>query len=166
MLLLAHIGHLDSAVARRDVVVFLAREDVDGGDVDLGVTVLSGLGDGEFNNLARARLIQDDVAAFAEGGCLRGVGEGGAGHWRCRRCIPRSDLRWTSWASYRLLCSLSGCVSLLLGGVPGALDDGFARLSKLDLGLANPRIGMESGTGVLHCESCWFASSVLFKGCV
>ena len=76
--LLADEGNLNITVARRDMVVLFAREDVAGDDVDLGVAVLSGFGNGEVGDLARVGLVENDVATFAEGGGLGWVGEGGA----------------------------------------------------------------------------------------
>ena len=51
----------------------LAGEDVDGDQVDLGVTVLAGLGGGHVDNLARA-VLDDNVTVLAESGTLHGVG--------------------------------------------------------------------------------------------
>src|SRR2546421_2185246 len=77
ILLLAYRWHFNSAVAWCNVVILFASEDVDGGDIDLGVAVLARFGDRELDNLGRAGLVQDDVAAFAKSGGLRGGGEGG-----------------------------------------------------------------------------------------
>lgn len=62
----------------RHVFQLLAGEDVDADEVDLGVAVLAGFGGGHFDDAAGAAL-DDDVAAFAQGGALHGVGEGGTG---------------------------------------------------------------------------------------
>ena len=52
----------------------LASEDVDGDQVDLGVTVLASLGGGHVDDLARAAL-DDDVTVLPQGGTLHGKGE-------------------------------------------------------------------------------------------
>lgn len=52
---------------------FLAREDVDGHQMDFGVTVLTGLGGAHLHDLAGATL-DDDMAVLAEGRALHGKG--------------------------------------------------------------------------------------------
>lgn len=52
----------------------LASEDIDGNQVDLGVTVLASLGGGHVDNLARA-VLNADEATLSEGGTLHGVGQ-------------------------------------------------------------------------------------------
>lgn len=59
---------------RGQLLELLAGEDVDGDQVDLGVTVLAGLGGGHVDNLARA-VLDVDVAVLPESGTLHGVGE-------------------------------------------------------------------------------------------
>ena len=56
----------------------LASEDVDGDKVNLGVTVLAGLGGGHLDNLA-GTVLDDDEAVLPQGRALHGVGERGAG---------------------------------------------------------------------------------------
>ena len=56
----------------------LAAEDIDGDQVDLGVTVLSSLGGAHFHNLARA-ILDHDVSVLAESGTLHGEGRRCAG---------------------------------------------------------------------------------------
>ena len=60
------------------VFEFLAREDVDGHQMDFGVTVFAGLGGAHFNDLAGAAL-DDDMAVLAEGRALHGEGRRCAG---------------------------------------------------------------------------------------
>lgn len=62
----------------REIFVLLAGEDVKGDKVDLGVTVLAGLGGGHVDNLARAALDHDE-AVLAQSRALHGVGERRAG---------------------------------------------------------------------------------------
>lgn len=56
----------------------LGGEDVDGDQVDLGVTVLAGLGGGHFDDLARAVLDADETV-LPQSRALHGVGGGGTG---------------------------------------------------------------------------------------
>jgi hypothetical protein len=63
---------------RGQLLKLLAGEDVDGDQVDLGVTVLAGLGGGHVDDLARA-VLDDDVAVLPQGGTLGRVGGGGTG---------------------------------------------------------------------------------------
>lgn len=56
----------------------LAGEDVESDQVNLGVTVLSGLGGGHIDNLARAAL-DDNVTVLPQCRALHGVGERGTG---------------------------------------------------------------------------------------
>ena len=60
------------------IFVLLAGEDVKGDKVDLGVTVLAGLGGRHVDNLAGAALDHDETV-LAEGRALHGVGERRAG---------------------------------------------------------------------------------------
>ena len=58
-----------------DFFVLLASEDIDGGDVGLGVTVLAGLGGGDINDAAREALDADVVTLLeVTGGGGEGVG--------------------------------------------------------------------------------------------
>lgn len=61
-----------------EIFVLLAGEDVDGDQVDLGVTVLAGLGGGHVNDLAWATL-NHDVAVLPQGRALHGEGERSTG---------------------------------------------------------------------------------------
>ena len=63
---------------RGQVLELLAGEDVDGDQVDLGVTVLAGLGGGHVDDLARA-VLDDDVTVLPQSGTLHRVGGGGTG---------------------------------------------------------------------------------------
>ena len=83
------LGDLDVVGGGAQILELLAGEDVDGDEVNLGVTVLSGLGGGHLNNLARVTL-DDNVSTLAEGGGLSGgggisVGFGHFGRERTRR---------------------------------------------------------------------------------
>ena len=59
------------------ILEFLAGKDIDRDKMDLGVTVLSGLGGAHLHDLARAAL-DDDETVLAEGGTLHRIGSGGA----------------------------------------------------------------------------------------
>ncbi len=56
----------------------LGGEDVNGNQVNLGVTVLAGLGGGHFDNLARA-VLDDDETVLPQSRALHGEGGGGTG---------------------------------------------------------------------------------------
>ena len=62
----------------RDFFVLLAGEDVNGGDVGLGVTVLAGLGGGDVDDAAREAL-DADVVTLLEVTSGGGEGVGGTG---------------------------------------------------------------------------------------
>ena len=62
----------------RQILELLAGEDVNGDQVDLGVTVLAGLGGRHVDDLAGTAL-DDDVAVLSQGRTLHGVGGGGTG---------------------------------------------------------------------------------------
>lgn len=63
---------------RREIFELLASEDVDGSQVDLGVTVLSGLGGRHVDNLA-GTVLDDNETVLTESGTLHGVGGGSTG---------------------------------------------------------------------------------------
>ena len=63
---------------RAQILELLASEDVDGDEMDLGVTVLASLGGGHVDNLAGAALDHDETV-LAQGRALHGVGRRGAG---------------------------------------------------------------------------------------
>ena len=56
----------------------LAGEDIDGDQVNFGVTVLSSLGSGHVNDLAWTTL-DDNMTVLSQGGTLHGKGGRGAG---------------------------------------------------------------------------------------
>ena len=60
---------------RREIFQLLASEDINGDNVDLGVTVLSSLGGGHFDNLAGTSL-DDNVTVLAQSRALHGEGHG------------------------------------------------------------------------------------------
>lgn len=61
-----------------EIFELLASEDINGNDVNLGVTVLSGLGGGHLDDLAWATL-DNDVTVLPQGRTLHGVGGRGTG---------------------------------------------------------------------------------------
>ena len=56
----------------------LASEDIDGDEMDLGVTMLASLGGGHVDNLARA-VLDNNEAVLSQGRALHGEGGRGAG---------------------------------------------------------------------------------------
>ena len=62
---------------RAKIFELLASENVNGDEMDLGVTVLAGFGGAHFDDLAGAAL-DDDEAVLAERRALHGVGGRGA----------------------------------------------------------------------------------------
>jgi hypothetical protein len=78
VLLAADVGDVHVVGGGAEILELLVGEDVDGDQMDLGVTVLSGLGGGHFDDLARA-VLDDDETALPQGRALHGVGGGGTG---------------------------------------------------------------------------------------
>jgi hypothetical protein len=72
------VGDIHVVGGGRQIFELLAGEDVNGDQVDLGVTVLAGLGGRHVDNLAGTAL-DDDVAVLSQGRTLHGVGGGGTG---------------------------------------------------------------------------------------
>jgi len=73
-----HVGHFHVVGRRADILELFTGEQIDGDHVDLGVTVLSGLGGGHLHDFAGATL-DHDVTALSERGALHGEGLGSAG---------------------------------------------------------------------------------------
>jgi hypothetical protein len=63
---------------RAQIFELLGSEDVNGNQMDLCVTVLSGLGGGHLDNLA-GTVLDDDEAVLPQGRTLHGVRGGGTG---------------------------------------------------------------------------------------
>lgn len=63
---------------RREIFKLLSGEDIEGDQVNLGVTVLPGLRGGHFHNLARA-VLNDNMAVLPQSGTLHREGVGGTG---------------------------------------------------------------------------------------
>jgi hypothetical protein len=78
VLLAADVGDVHVVGGGAEILELLVGEDVDGDQMDLGVTVLSGLGSGHFDDLARA-VLDDDETTFPQGRALHGVRGGGTG---------------------------------------------------------------------------------------
>lgn len=72
------VGDVHVVGGGRQILELLASEDVNGDQVDLGVTVLAGLGGRHVDDLAGTAL-DDDVAVLSQGRTLHGVGGGGTG---------------------------------------------------------------------------------------
>jgi hypothetical protein len=73
-----NVGDVHVVGGGRQILELLAGEDVNGDQVDLGVTVLAGLGGRHVDDLAGTAL-DDDVAVLSQGRTLHGVGGGGTG---------------------------------------------------------------------------------------
>ena len=76
--LAADVGDVHVVGGRAQLFKLLGGEDVDGDQVDLGVTVLSGLGGGHLDDLARA-VLDADEAVLPQRGALHGEGGRGTG---------------------------------------------------------------------------------------
>jgi hypothetical protein len=74
-LLAGHVGDVHVVGGGRQIFKLLAGEDVDGDQVDLGVTVLSSLGGRHIDDLARAAL-DHNVAALTQSRALHREGRG------------------------------------------------------------------------------------------
>ncbi len=72
------IGNIHVVGGRAKIFELLAGEDVNGNEVDLGVTVFAGLRGTHLNDLARARL-DDHEAVLTESRALHRIGGRGAG---------------------------------------------------------------------------------------
>lgn len=72
------VGDIHVVGGGGQILKLLLGEDIDGNDVDLGVTVLASLGGGHLNDLAGAAL-DDNVTVLAQSRALHGVGGRGAG---------------------------------------------------------------------------------------
>lgn len=72
------VGHVHVVGGGAEFFELLAGEDVDGNQMDLGVTVLAGLGGGHVDDLAGA-VLDHDEAVLPQGRALHGEGGRGAG---------------------------------------------------------------------------------------
>lgn len=72
------VGNLHVVGGWGKIFQLLAGEDIDGDQVDFGVTVLSSLGGGHVDDLAWTTL-DNNVAVLSQGGTLHGKGGRGAG---------------------------------------------------------------------------------------
>lgn len=73
VLLAADVGDVHVVGRGAELFKLLGGEDVDGNQMDLGVTVLAGLGCGHFDDLARA-VLDDDETVLPQSRALHGVG--------------------------------------------------------------------------------------------
>lgn len=80
---------------RRQIFQLLAGEDIEGDNVNLGVTVLAGLGGGHLDDLAGA-VLDDNVTVLSQSGALLGVGGGGTGIHRVEGKINLSCEKYVS----------------------------------------------------------------------
>jgi hypothetical protein len=72
------VGDVHVVSRGRKILVLLASEDVGSDEMDLGVTVLSGLGGGHVDDLARAVLDHDETV-LTQSRALHRVGKRGTG---------------------------------------------------------------------------------------
>ena len=72
------VGDVHVVSRGRKILVLLASEDVGSNEMDLGVTVLSGLGGGHVDDLARA-VLDDNMAVLSQGRTLHRKGGRGTG---------------------------------------------------------------------------------------
>lgn len=77
-LLSLHVGDLHVVGGGGQILKLLVGEDIGGDKVDLGVTVLTSLGGGHVDNLARSAL-DDNVTVLSQSRALDGVGLGSTG---------------------------------------------------------------------------------------
>lgn len=73
-----NVGDIHVVGGWAQIFQLLASEDVDSNEMDLGVTVLAGLGGGHLDDLAWTAL-DDDEAVLSQGRTLHRVGGGGTG---------------------------------------------------------------------------------------
>lgn len=78
VLLPGDVGDVHVVGGGRQILKLFASEDIDGDDVDLGVTVLASLRGGHLDDLAGTAL-NDDVTVLPQGRALHGVGGRRAG---------------------------------------------------------------------------------------
>ena len=78
VLLARDVGNVHVVGGREQLFELLVGENVDGDQVNLGVTVLAGLGGGHFDDLAWA-VLDDNVTVLPQGRALHWEGGGGTG---------------------------------------------------------------------------------------
>jgi hypothetical protein len=78
VLLAADVGYVHVVGGGAKLFELLGGEDVDGDEMDLGVTVLAGLRGGHLDDLA-GTVLDDDETVLPQGRALHGVGGRGAG---------------------------------------------------------------------------------------
>ena len=78
VLLTGDVGDVHVVGGGRQILELLASEDIEGDQVDLGVTVLASLGGGHLDDLARTAL-DDDVTVLPQSRALHGEGARGTG---------------------------------------------------------------------------------------
>ena len=73
-----HVGDIHVVGRGAKILELLAREDINCNEMDLGVTVLAGLGSAHFDNFARA-VLYADKSVLAKCRALHGIGGGSTG---------------------------------------------------------------------------------------
>jgi hypothetical protein len=86
------VGDVHVVSRGRKILVLLASEDVGSNEMDLGVTVLSGLGGGHVDDLARAVLDHDETV-LTQSRALHRVGKRGTGIGRIEGHLMLSIVR-------------------------------------------------------------------------
>jgi hypothetical protein len=96
VLLAADVGDIHVVSGRAKLFQLLASEDVNGDQVDLGVTVLARLGGGHLDNLAGA-VLDDHETVLPQCRALHGVGRGSTGIGTVERVLMLYTMRlaWT-----------------------------------------------------------------------
>ena len=92
VLLAADVGDIHVVSGRAQLFQLLASEDVNGDQVDLGVTVLARLGGGHLDDLAGA-VLDDHEAVLPQGRALHGVGRGSTGIGAIERVLMLYTMR-------------------------------------------------------------------------
>ena len=81
------IGNIHIVGGGAEIFELLAGENINGNEMDLGVTVFAGLGGTHFNNLAGTTL-DNDESVFAKGRALHRIGG------RCSRICRIESMPW------------------------------------------------------------------------
>ena len=96
--LAADVGDVHVVGGRAQIFQLLASEDVDGDQVNLGVTVLAGLGGGHFDNLAWA-VLDHNEAVLPQRRTLHGIGGRGTGVGALERVLMLVIREWSAVVS-------------------------------------------------------------------
>lgn len=101
------MGDIHVVGGGRQILELLAGEDIDGDQVDLGVTVLAGLGGGHVDDLAGAAL-DHDVTVLAQSRALHGVGRRRTGVGGLEGVLMLSKVLVDAISRWWLVCVAKG----------------------------------------------------------